>query len=185
MRQFHRVTSELDISAAINEISVNDALFGEYTARGDAPGSAHADMTDIWVRYGDITDMVKTGDYSGLAQEHDSIWLKDMPAVKRVCFDVMSLVDGERLGGVLVTKLPPGGEILPHTDVGWHAEYYDKFYVPIQNQKGAVFYFEDGEIIPEIGDVWRFDNSRAHWVKNESGSDRIAMIVCIKHNKGE
>lgn len=165
------------------EIAANDHLFGEYPMRAESPNSPHTEMKDIWVRYGDIARMMKTGDFSGIADEHDSIWLKDLPEVKKACFEVMRMVDGERLGGVLITKLPPGGKIAPHTDSGWHAAYYDKFYVPIENKKGAVFGFESGEIDGVAGDVWQFDNSRLHWVDNGSDSDRIAMVICIKQGK--
>ena len=47
---------------------------------------------------------------------------------------------------------------------------------------GAVFGFEDGDINPDSGDVWKFDNSKPHWVSNDSNSERIAMIICIKHS---
>lgn len=183
MKQHSLIAEGLDVSAVVAEIAANDDLFGEYPQRAIAPGSPHSEMTDIWVRYGDISEMVESGDFSGIAHEHDSIWLKDMPAVKRLCFEVMALVDGERLGGVLITKLPPMGKIYPHADAGWHADYYDKFYVPIVNHPGAVFGFEDGTIDPDAGECWQFDNSRTHWVENLSDADRIAMIICIKQEK--
>lgn len=182
MQAFNKIHSDLDISLARNEIANNDHLFGEYSARKYA-SPIHAQMTDIWLRYGDIREMIKSGDYSKIASEHDSIWLKDLPECKRLCFKIMSLVDGERLGGVLITKLPPGGQILPHNDSGWHADYYDKYYVPIENSKGAVFGFDDGVIDPDLGDAWAFDNSYNHWVDNNTDQDRIAMVVCIKQSK--
>jgi len=92
----------------------------------------------------------------------------------------MAMVRGERLGGVLITRLPPGGKIYPHADAGWHAAYYDKYFVPVQNKAGATFGFIDGDINPSIGDVWKFNNSVPHWVNNDSDEDRIAMIICIK-----
>ena len=140
-------------------------------------------MDDIWLRYGDIRGMIETGDFSKIAEEHDSIWLNDLPACKKLCFDVMALVDGERLGGVLITKLPPSGKIQPHSDSGWHADYYDKYYVPIENSRGSMFGFDCGIIEPDLGDVWAFDNSYNHWVENNSKEDRIAMIICIKQSK--
>jgi hypothetical protein len=137
-------------------------------------------MDDIWLRYGDISAMIESGDYSKIAEEHESIWLKDLPHSKKICADVMKIVGGDRLGGVLITKLPAGGRINPHTDSGWHAEYYDKYYVPIKNAKGSVFGFVDGDIEADVGEVWKFDNSITHWVTNNSDSERIAMIICIK-----
>jgi len=182
MKAYNKIYSDLDVSFAIAELDSNDHLFGEFNARKNA-GPVMAQMDDIWLRYGDFSAMVESGDYSALADEHDSIWLKDLPACKKLCFEIMEMVDGERLGGVLISKLSPGAEMLPHTDKGWHAEYYDKYYIPIKNGKGSIFGFDEGNIKPLIGDVWAFDNSYNHWVKNNSDKDRIAMIVCIKQNK--
>ncbi len=184
MRQFSKICDNLDASSAIAEIAANDHWFGELTQRADAQSSPHREMQDIWVRYADVSEMLITGDFSKISEEHDSVWLKDMPAVKSLCFEVMALVDGERLGGVLVTKLPPGGKIRPHRDTaGWHAEYYDKYYIPIQNKPGSIFCFEDGVIEPNMGELWQFDNNRIHWVENNTDEDRIAMIVCVKQDK--
>jgi hypothetical protein len=182
MKAYSKIYSDLDVSQAVKELDSNSHLFGEFNARKDA-GTIHAQMDDIWLRYGDISPLIKSGDYSSIANEHDSIWLKDLPECKKLCFRVMSLVDGERLGGVLITRLPSKGEILPHTDSGWHAEYYSKYYIPIKNKNGSVFGFDNGLIDPSIGDVWAFDNSYKHWVENNSKEDRIAMIICIKQEK--
>lgn len=182
MKAYNKIHSDLDVSLARKEIESNADLFGEFNARKDA-SPVMAQMDDIWLRYGDIVEVTKTGDYSKIANEHDSIWLKDLPECKKICFEVMKLVNGERLGGVLITRLPVGGEILTHTDAGWHADYYDKYYVPLENEKGSVFGFDEGDIEPDLGDVWAFDNSYNHWVKNNSNKERIAMIVCIKQEK--
>jgi hypothetical protein len=183
MKPFSLIAQGIDTSQAVQEILDNAHLFGEFNARKESPESPHAEMEDIWVRYGDISEMAESGDYSTIANEHDSVWLKDLECVKRLCFDIMALVDGERLGGVLITKLAPDGMIYPHIDSGWHADYYDKYYIPIKNEDGAVFCFEEDDINPSDGDVWQFDNSHLHWVENKSKADRIAMIVCIKQSK--
>jgi len=182
MDSFNKIYSGLDIGPAKIELEENAHLFGEFNARKEA-GPVHADMDDIWLRYGDLTEMLETGNFSKIAEEHDAVWLKNLPSLKRLCFDVMALVDGERLGGVLITRLPPGGKIQPHRDSGWHAEYYDKYYVPIKNKRGAIFGFDCGIIEPDCGDVWAFDNAYMHWVENNSKEDRIAMIICIKQSK--
>lgn len=180
MTSFSRIAIDLDIDNVVRELDENSHLFGELNARKEAPGSPHAEMDDIWLRYGDISKMVSDGDYSHISDEHDSIWLKDLPASRRLCLEVMAIVGGERLGGVLITRLPPGGKIKPHVDSGWHAAYYNKYYVPIKNKAGSVFGFADGEINGAIGEAWKFDNSIEHWVNNDSDGDRIAMIICIK-----
>lgn len=174
----------VDTGPIISQLNDNRDLFDEYSLRREG-GSPHAQMTDIWVRYNDIKPYLKSNDYSTFADEHDSIWYpcaKKLPAAKKIIFDVMSKVRGERLGGGLITSLPAGNEITPHTDSGWHAAYYDKYYVAVQNKKGSSFFFDDGVIEPNQGEVWQFDNSHLHWVKNESDQERISMIICIKRS---
>jgi hypothetical protein len=158
-----------------------------YIQNGGCEGkSPHLDMQDIWVRYNDITPYIQRNDYTGMNDEHDSVWYPayyTLPQIRPLIFDLMRIVEGERLGGIFITKLPPGGKIEKHIDSAWHAEYYDKYFIPIQNAKGATFNFEDGLIAPDLGDVYWFDNSVPHWVENNSNEDRIAMIVTIKSDR--
>lgn len=153
-------------------------LFDEYPERRCAYSSPHNGMTDIWVRYNSYDRMGPE-----FNDEHVPIWypvIQQIPQVVPIVAQLMQFVAGEMLGGVLITKLPPGGRIEKHVDNGWHAGYYDKFYIPIQNADGAVFAFDDGVIAPKEGDVYWFDNSVPHWVENNSEEDRISMIVCIR-----
>lgn len=180
------VTTKLDVTKLREELVSQPELFDVYPFRRTVAGSPHSEMTDVWVRYNDIAPFLEAGSLDGFNNEHDSVWypvVSKIPSVKKVVFDLMNIVEGERLGGVLITKLPPGGKIDKHTDAGWHARYYDKFYVPVLNKKGAVFGFDDGDIDPNYGDAWWFDNSKNHWVENNTDSDRIAMIVCIRTEK--
>jgi hypothetical protein len=177
------VTSELDVLPLQKELLDNLDEFDKYDYRRTFSNSPHAQMEDIWARYNDVRPFEAKGSLEGFEAEHDSIWypvIDKIPSVKKVVFDLMRIVDGERLGGILITKLPAGGHIGRHTDSGWHAQYYDKFYVPIVNSKGSIFGFDDGVIDPELGQAWWFDNSNPHWVDNKSSTDRIAMIVCIR-----
>lgn len=186
MRTHELATASLDVLLLQREVLENISYFDEYNQRRTFPNSPHAGMKDIWARYNDVKPFLAVGSLDGFDKEHDSVWYPiadKLPSIKKVLFDLMYAVDGERLGGVLITKVPPGGKILKHTDSGWHATYYDKFYVPLLNDKGAMFCFEDGIIDPEYGQAWWFDNSNPHWVENTSAVDRIAMIVCIRTEK--
>jgi hypothetical protein len=65
---------------------------------------------------------------------HESIWYApaDVLPVRDIVFPLMAAVRGERLGGVLITRIKPGQICKPHTDPGWHARYYEKFAVQIE-----------------------------------------------------
>jgi quercetin dioxygenase-like cupin family protein len=180
------VCTDLDVLPLQKELLSHYEEFDRYHHRRSFPGSPHAEMTDIWARYNDINPFLEKGSLKGFEAEHDSVWypvIEKIPAVKKVVFDLMSKVEGERLGGILITKLAAGGHIARHTDSGWHAQYYDKFCVPILSEEGAIFGFDDGDIKAKVGEAWWFDNSNPHWVTNNSKCDRIAMIVCIRTEK--
>lgn len=186
MRYFTKVKDDLNFIALRHQLEQQPELWGQFGQRKHAPGSPHAQMTDIWVRYNGIENL---GPHFN--DEHDSVWYPayaKLPALKDTIFPLMADVEGERLGGVLITKIPPGCGINPHTDKSWHVDYYDKFYLSISSARGAVFECatDDGGVEtlnPLNGEIWRFDNRNLHWVRNNSNEDRITLIVCIRTEK--
>lgn len=177
MKHFKFIGDWPHTDTIMDELEENPWLWDERTNRKDREGSPHTGMQDIWVRYSK----------DGTNREHVPVWYpawKALPALRGVVYGLMAAVQGEMLGGVLITKIPPGSGIDPHVDEGWHVDYYDKFYVCLQNDPGAVFWCEhDGVkegLVPREGEVWLFDNRKLHWVENHSERDRITLIVCIR-----
>lgn len=184
MPHFLKIAKQFHVDALRQALEHNPHLFGQNNARAANYDSPHLSMVDIWVRYNALSALKDNP--AAFNDEHDSVWYPGyyaLPALKPILFDLMHFVDGERLGGVLITKVPPGGTILPHVDGGWHAGYYEKFYLPIKNEPGAIFGFPDGVIQGKPGEVYWFDNSVSHWVENNSTVERMALIVCIKTDK--
>jgi quercetin dioxygenase-like cupin family protein len=103
-----------------------------------------------------------------------------IPAVWSLARKVKRHVGAKTLGGVLVTKIPPGGRVEPHVDGGWHASHYDKYAVQLKGNAQQAFCFEDSELRPEPGDLYTFDNSKLHWVTNDSDSERMTLIICLR-----
>ena len=157
----------------------NPQLWNTHTARTESEDSPHYGLDDIWVRFGDESCAV-TG------EEHDSYWYdaEDILNTKDFCLDIMRVVGGVELGGVLITRIPPGATCKPHTDPGWHARRYDKFAIQITSAPGQKFHFEDVSIESKPGDLYWFDNQYLHWVTNPTEYERITMIVCIRLDKG-
>lgn len=154
-------------------------LWDQNTTRTKGYGP-HARVSDIWVRYNSIENLDK-GDFNG---EHDSVWYpaaKVLP-VRPLLFGLMREVEGERLGGVLITRIPAGANVEPHIDQGWHARYYEKFALQIQAAEGQQFCFEDERLVTRTGDLFTFNNAYTHWVTNASDTDRITMICCIRRS---
>ncbi|KWT94688.1 Aspartyl/Asparaginyl beta-hydroxylase [Variovorax sp. WDL1] len=150
-------------------------LWDQRTERTAPEGSPHHGLSDIWARFADPATMQADG-------AHDSVWYRpaDVLPVRDIVFPLMAAVRGERLGGVLITRIKPGQVCKPHTDPGWHARYYDKFAVQIEAAPEQAFHFEGESLVTCPGDVFWFDNAYTHWVTNDSQRDRITMIVCIR-----
>lgn len=177
-RGFIELANGVDVSEIKAELDSNPDLWNLFNHRKVAPGSPHSDMTDIWVRSNTLDNLGPK-----FCDEHFSVWYeaaKKLPATKKFIMDLMAFVSGEILGGVLITKIPPGGKILPHVDNTWHAKYYDKFYLQIQGSENQAFISNDQDYRPKTGDVYWFNNTREHWVENNSNIDRITLIICIR-----
>ena len=153
----------------------NPQLWNEHCQRTEDPASPHHGLDDIWARYGDPARAVD-------GAPHDAHWYPaaDLLGIRPLCYDLMRAVNGVELGGVLITRIPPGAMCKPHTDPGWHARRYDKYGVQITSAPGQQFVVEDESLETAPGDVFYFDNSYTHWVTNDTPYERVTMIVCIR-----
>lgn len=177
--------STLPVNEAQKQLDANPEAWDAHRGRTDRYGTPHSGISDIWVRYNPLRNL--TDDWAAFHAEHESEWypiVAKLPAVWSLARKVKRLAGAKTLGGVLITRIPPGGEVKAHVDSGWHAEHYRKFGVQIRGDAKQVFWFRDGdkyeELRPIDGDVYEFDNSVTHGVKNDSDRERITLIVCCK-----
>jgi len=174
-KSFEKIPLVVNVEDLKTYLESHPESFDDYPDRLSGP---HAEVSDIWVRYNNAKNRGP-----GFNDPHFPVWYPisaKLPDVFKIAFELMGFVNGEHLGGILITKLPPGGRVGVHTDSGWHAEFYDKFYIPVKNKPGSKFCFPDGDIDPQEGEVYQFDNSIPHSVENNTDEDRIAMIICIR-----
>lgn len=183
MTPIRHIETGFPVAGLVAEILENPTVWNRHRERTAYYGSVHNEVSDIWARYNHIDNMTGPEFFSG---EHESVWYPvtdELPSLKPLVESVFERVGGKRLGGVLITKIPAGGEVKPHIDSGWHASYYEKFAVQLLGNKDQAFCFEGSELRPEPGDLYTFDNSQLHWVKNDSDSDRITCIICIRRDE--
>lgn len=186
MMCMHKIASGLDVSGLVSEIHRQPWLWNEFRDRTESPDSPHHGLDDIWVRYNALRNLSGEGGLAAFNAEHDAEWYPSyfaLPSVRQIVFRVMSLVDGERLGGVLITRIQAGKSCKPHTDQGWHASYYDKYAVQLESAPGQAFCFKGERLEASPGDVYWFDNLKEHWVENPTTQDRMTLIVCIRSNR--
>lgn len=192
LKHFELIADGLNVAPILAELEAAPELWNRHTRRKEAPGTPHSGMADIWVRYNDAAPYEASGDWSGFNDSHVPVWYPawdKLPSLKPVVFQLMAHLSGEMLGGILITKIPSGGVIEPHTDDGWHVQYYDKFYLSLKSKPGCSFWAMHGgvreELQPKPGEIWLFDNRKEHWVTNDSDEDRITVIICIRSSLNE
>lgn len=185
MKHFKLIASGIDVAPLLAQIEAHPELWNVHKNRMARGANPFTGTDDIWVRYNDVAKA--NPDLAGFTDEHIPVWYPAwdaLPALRTLIFELLALVQGEMLGGVLITRIPDGGQVKPHKDDGWHVEYFEKFYISLQNEPGAQFCCEaDGRVemlTPKPGECWLFDNRKVHWVTNASGKARMTLIVCIR-----
>lgn len=179
MKHFERLPIRVDARALAAQLDAHPELWNQHTERL-AAWSPHAESSDIWLRYRDYAELTEPVRY---IEPHVSVWYPTadiLTEVRDISDQLMLHLGGERLGGILISRLEPGKKIKPHIDNGWHASTYQKFYVAVRNRAGSVFGWDSGDIHAQEGDVWWFRNDVPHWVNNDSDTVRYSLIVCIE-----
>jgi quercetin dioxygenase-like cupin family protein len=168
----------IDVSRIYWALLKNPNLWNKNTSRTESPSSPHHGLDDIWARFGDNERAVD-------GEAHDAYWYKDADTlgIKSICHDVMRLVNGVELGGVLITRIPPGATCKPHKDLGWHALRYEKYALQITSAPGQLFQFDGESLETKPGDLFWFNNQNLHWVTNPTPYERVTMIICIRKDK--
>lgn len=182
MRHFKRIARGIDVSALRQQILTQPGLWNARTERTGFTGSPFAGTSDQWLRYRAPPELIDAKSYKEphFASNYPS-WYA-LTAAHDIVFDLMRAVRAVHLGGVLLTKIPPGGQILPHDDRGsWHAETMDcKVYVPIVANDRCINFCGDEQTVIEVGEAVEFNNLITHSVENNGTTDRITLIVCMK-----
>lgn len=179
MRNFAKVTEGADVVPLLLAVARQPQLWNQNTLRTKHPGTAHAEVDDILLRFNVIPD----DDASPVVDDTECInypALALLPQARPLIFGLMARVEGERLGRCMITRLKPGGRIYPHEDMGAPAAYYERYHVVLLSAPGCVFRAGDEKVCMKTGDVWWFDNRQDHEVYNNSQEDRIHLIVDIR-----
>jgi Aspartyl/Asparaginyl beta-hydroxylase len=204
MRYFHRICG-YNISALQEQVSNAKHLWNRHGPRIKA--GPFIGTHDMWLRFREHVELLNpNGSYNPnkFLEPHKSVWydtLKTIPAARAIALDLMRRVEATSLGGVLITRIPPGVMIKTHNDRGgWHAEHYNyKAYVVIEDAGGHCHNYcghglhgsdaptswnhDDIEVVAmKKGEAWYFNNLIDHRVVNAGKSDRTTLIVCMRRD---
>jgi len=78
---------------------------------------------------------------------------------------------------VLFTRLKPQSDIPPHTDMGYSLEQAHRTHMPIITSEKNLFSVGNEVKYLKQGEIWEFDNTQIHSVKNMSDEPRVHLII--------
>lgn len=182
MEHFRFVADGLPVAEVAAQLHANPGLWSENAERTLSPASPHFGIPDIWVRYRARAELTSPAEFNAphFASFYPAWHI--LTALHPIVFGLMLRVKATYLGGILITRIPPGGSVKPHDDRGgWHAEAMDtKIYVSIQSNPKCVNHCETESLVIKTGEAWTFNNLLTHSVENAGAEDRLTAIICLR-----
>ena len=180
------ITTGVDVAPMLAELDAQPELWDQNPDRRLRYGTAHGEMTDIWLRARARSEIDRQEAFN---EPYWPVFYPAwtlLPSMHQVVWGLMAITRAVQLGGVLITRIPSGGRIQPHTDRGWHAEFFrTKFYVVLRGGPRCLNH-EAGDVVNmRPGEVWQFLNTVEHGVENHDESERISLIIALRAEADE
>src|ERR1700733_14117923 len=126
----------LDVERAAIALQ-KSSRWNTHDARTNDQTSPHREADDIWLRFGSLGDpaIANNQPFKSDWYPYPELYSVLEPLVDKVYMHVTGL----ELGGVLITRIPAGKQVYPHTDKGWHAGYYSKYCICVRANEQQSF----------------------------------------------
>lgn len=180
MSRFVKLASGVDTLPVMLELCRTDHLWDANPARRLYEGTPHAAMRDIWVRFRPEAEIAGPKSYKEEYRCTNWPAWQALPSLRPLVRALKNQVDAVELGSILITRLPAGAAILPHSDKGsWAAEWFNcKGHVTLAG--AADVRCGEDTVTMERGDVFTFDNLIEHDVRTVGDAARVVLIVSMR-----
>jgi Aspartyl/Asparaginyl beta-hydroxylase len=178
MRNFQQIGTGVDVLPLLHAIQRQPQLWNQQRFRTTYDNTPHADVDDIWLRFSP-----ERAGFDQVIEDTSPIWqpaASGLPQAKPLVLNLMSYLGAYELGRLLITRLRPGGRILPHADTdGAYVNQGDigRYHIVLQGLPGSTFRCGDEVVQMLTGEIWWFDAGVCHSVENNSADDRIHLIA--------
>lgn len=182
MNNFQKIADGIDTVPALLALKQNADLWDKRKWRTTYVGTPHGDVSDIWLRFND-EEVTAAASVDPTKMDDKQEWYPEwhlFPQLRPMIFGLMNRVNAYELGRLVITRLKPGGRILPHADtMGDYANSEDgaRYHIVLQGLPGSLFRAGDETVNMLTGEVWWFNHLAEHEVVNNSADDRIHLLI--------
>ena len=187
MRYFRLIAAGIDFMPLTLALQRQPDLWNAHPYRTQYTGTPHVDVDDILIRYSSPERTQDVADHKPVQDDHSAVWYPaaaKLPQAKAFVLDLMRRVDAYELGRVVISRIKPGGRILPHADTqGDYVNLGDiaRYHLVLQGLPGSLFRCGGEEVNMRTGEVYWFDAHATHEVLNNSADDRIHLMADFRH----
>lgn len=161
----------LDIRAIQKEIGKRESLF-KFDSRKHLKSHQHTES--IYLRAASPLPGENVGDTENVVD----LYATSFP-ITMTFLNAFAKRRDAKLFTVVVTKLKPYCEVLPHIDEGTAYLTKDRYHIVV-NSEGSVMECDGEKSIWSEGQLWWFNNKKMHAAYNNSGKGRIHVIFDLK-----
>jgi hypothetical protein len=176
-----RKLGHLDVSAAAAQLDAHPELWDAITWRREGAGCPHRETQDIWLR-NLARDEIEASPRR-IIEPHLPVFYPawgELTELHDIVYNTMTRNRATFLGHILITRIPEGGQVYPHSDRGWHAEACNlKVWIPLRAPAGCVNTCEDEQVVMREGEVFSFNNQLKHSVVNLGPGERRTLIISM------
>jgi hypothetical protein len=106
----------------------------------------------------------------------EALYEKFFPHIEPILNELKKYYEYNRCS-IFIARLKPGGIIDEHADAGPFLELCNRVHVPLKSNPKVRYVVDGKSYYWEPGKIYEFDNTRVHGVYNESGEDRIHLVI--------
>lgn len=184
MRNFLKIVDGVDVLPLVHSLQRHPDLWNEDRCRTTFENSPHAQVDDILLRFEAFDPAAPDleAELERAPRTFRHAW-DVLPEARPIIAGLMVRVGAYELARVVITRLAPGGQILPHADTrGSYANLPDiaRYHVVLQGLPGSLFHCGGEDVCMETGQVYWFNAHEIHACINNSIDDRIHMLVDVR-----
>lgn len=166
-----------DVSELVNIISKFDTEWRLDTSRQNQKNSVHQNTNTYYIK--SFVTNWSEGDKLTVFPLANNI--KVLKIVNEICNDLEKMYNG-KCSIAMIVKLLSDSDIDPHQDDTEYLGLTRRHHIPLQTNNNVFFNVGTEKINMKVGECWEINNSKVHFVENNSNEDRIHLIVDIMPN---